>query len=103
MMPRLDNRGYVNAVYVSWQKVRKNRWRSLDARWINTCEREPAQNREMQVIVVQSSGDGAYDLEYASTTLTERGWKFVGIPRFTKVVAIRVASGVRQRGGHVTK
>ena len=59
----------------------------MNARWINICEREPAQNRELQVIVVQSNGDGAYDLEYESATLTEQGWDFAGTPRFTRVVA----------------
>ena len=59
----------------------------MSAHWVNLCEREPAHNHEVQVIVVQSSGEGAYDLEYESATRTEQGWEFSGTPRFTRVVA----------------
>lgn len=59
----------------------------MSAHWVNLCEREPAENMEVQVIVVRGSGDGAYDVEYELATLTPRGWRFDGTPKFTRVVA----------------
>jgi len=59
----------------------------MSARWVNLSEREPAENKQVQVIVVRGSGDGAYDIEYELATLTPRGWRFEGKPTFTRVVA----------------
>lgn len=60
---------------------------TVDPHWVNLCEREPAENQQVQVIVVHVSGGGADDMEYESATLTSRGWRFNGTPRFTRVVA----------------
>lgn len=59
----------------------------MSARWVSLCEREPAENKRVQVIVVRGSEDGAYDMDYQLATLTARGWLFEGTPTFTRIVA----------------
>ena len=59
----------------------------MGAHWVNLCEREPIENKLLQVIVVHICGEGTYDLDYELATLTAAGWHFEGTPTFTRVVA----------------
>ena len=55
--------------------------------WINVCEQEPEEGREVQVLVVQGTDRNGYDIGYGKATLTESGWRFSNTPQYPRVVA----------------
>lgn len=62
-------------------------WHCFAPHWINLCEQEPPIGKDLQVLVVQTSGPGGYDIGYEDATLMENGWDFSGAPQYTHVVA----------------
>jgi hypothetical protein len=65
----------------------------MNAHWVNICEREPTVGKKVQVLVVKQSDVDGYDIDYETAMLTDSGWRFIGHPQYTRVVAWLEADG----------
>jgi hypothetical protein len=59
----------------------------IEAHWVNLIDREPPKGKDMQVLVVQTSGPRSSDIGYEDAKLTDSGWVFSGTPQYRHVVA----------------
>jgi hypothetical protein len=60
---------------------------NMVSQWVNLCEREPKEGKEVQVLVIQRTGSDSHDIDYEKATLMADGWVFSGAPRYRNVVA----------------